>query len=534
MRSKDAAVDSAYAKIGSALQKNGYISAGRMLMSNAKVFGSGFVFQSASGNRYVVTNNHVVNVSTMVSLEFQTQEGVKLYEHCKVLYTDRMHDIALVAVPADAGLVALQAYTLPLKDGMDVRSAGYPALGANPLWQFGQGIISNAEVNTGNYGDKDSIIVMQHTAQVDAGNSGGPLLVRHIVSGDTTYNVIGVNTWKAKWRENTNFSIRITDLEQVILNYEQGVTVASIPDLEDVAAEYIKAVNEGYKHVAEYVSSELVLSLPAIKVESLLKMADTEISNMIRSYDPITGIKMLVAKELCGFGKASDYEINNVDDADNYSGSVCYGIKKKEVRYGWQYGDNGWQIVSSDAISSMKANIAYTTDGIFYTDIRHMVGAMIKVPLHPVQAIGVYAQYHYCFLGYGLYYADLGLQGVHMATGNEDEPYESKARWGFSFNMGIGGQLPFQFSDFSLIPYFKIGAGIEAKSHHVGDFMPTILFLLKPGLRLGYTLKNGNQVYLSGEYEYRITNGSIMARMRGVEDDTFHHGFGIAVGFAWK
>ena len=220
VRSDDMEMDSLYTRLGLVLQRNGYISAGRSMMNRSKSFGSGFVFESKNGAKYVVTNRHVVGNAQKVSLEFQVNNDSKIYNACTVLCIDVKRDVAIIALPTGADVEALKSESKLLKDGQEVFSAGFPGLGGSPVWQLGKGIVSNAEVNTGKLGDKDSLLVIQHTAQVDAGNSGGPLLVQQVVSGDTAYMVVGINTWKAVWRENTNLSTRIAELEDFVASYE--------------------------------------------------------------------------------------------------------------------------------------------------------------------------------------------------------------------------------------------------------------------------------------------------------------------------
>jgi len=57
--------------------------------------------------------------------------------------------------------------------------------------------------------------VIQHSATIDPGNSGGPLLVR-TQSNPPEFKVIGVNTWGANYRQNTFLSISLKDLKATI------------------------------------------------------------------------------------------------------------------------------------------------------------------------------------------------------------------------------------------------------------------------------------------------------------------------------
>jgi hypothetical protein len=57
-----------------------------------------------------------------------------------------------------------------------------------------------------NMADPENTNFIQHTATIDSGNSGWPLLIEDITN-PTGYTVAGVNTWKIMYLQNVNFSI---------------------------------------------------------------------------------------------------------------------------------------------------------------------------------------------------------------------------------------------------------------------------------------------------------------------------------------
>ena len=192
------------------LKKRGYSSYAEYVDRYLKGgFGSGFVYVDKDGTNYIITNRHVVSQAASASVEFENSDGsVTKYENLKVFITDDDIDLAVLTFadgvkPFKNGLTVS---TSALNDGQDVVSAGFPGLGGDPVWQFGKGSITNASARIKDMIDPSISTVIQHSAQVDGGNSGGPLLIES-KAANGGYAVVGVNTWKAVGREATNFAI---------------------------------------------------------------------------------------------------------------------------------------------------------------------------------------------------------------------------------------------------------------------------------------------------------------------------------------
>ncbi|MBQ6029462.1 MAG: trypsin-like peptidase domain-containing protein [Treponema sp.] len=192
------------------LQNRGYNSYAEYVDSYLKGgFGSAFVYVDKDGQNYIVTNRHVVSQAASVSLEFEKDDGsLAKYDNLYVLVTDDDIDLAILRFENNANYFkrGLSFYSGKVYDGQDVVSAGFPGLGDEPVWQFGKGSVTNSAARIKDLIDPAISTVIQHSAQIDAGNSGGPLLVAP-KSAATGYDVIGVNTWKAVGRDATNFSI---------------------------------------------------------------------------------------------------------------------------------------------------------------------------------------------------------------------------------------------------------------------------------------------------------------------------------------
>lgn len=161
-------------------------------------FGSGFVYQ-ADNQLFVITNRHVVGYATQADIEFQVGRNSIRYDSCAVVSISNDFDLAAILLPSDADVLPLSLENRQVEEGEEVTTAGYPALAGKPSWQFGKGNVSNAMLYDTELTDENHYIV-QHTAPIDGGSSGGPLL-----SSDN--RVLGVNTWKAGERENVGLAI---------------------------------------------------------------------------------------------------------------------------------------------------------------------------------------------------------------------------------------------------------------------------------------------------------------------------------------
>lgn len=141
----------------------------------SKSLGSGFVIDKAG---YIVTNNHVIEGSDFIEVNFPNGE---IYD-AKLLGRDPSTDIALLKIDAGKDLPAV-----PFGDSDTVEVGEWVIAIGNPFGYGGSvaaGIVSarNRQINHGNYDD-----FIQTDVAINKGNSGGPLF-------NMQGEVIGVNT----------------------------------------------------------------------------------------------------------------------------------------------------------------------------------------------------------------------------------------------------------------------------------------------------------------------------------------------------
>lgn len=201
------------------------------------VFGSGFFIRNGD-KTYVLTNHHVAAYSSSLKLEMEDANGKTVtFENCPIIAYDEELDLAIAEVPYDGIPTVLTLASKNPHDGVDVWSAGYPGLGGKPLWQFGKGTVTNANVRLTAMIDPKKSSVLQHSAPIDLGNSGGPLLIK---SGADTYEVIGINTAQAFFRQSTNFAIPASTIKNFINSTVFGSKDAVKKRLTDDLNDFLK------------------------------------------------------------------------------------------------------------------------------------------------------------------------------------------------------------------------------------------------------------------------------------------------------
>jgi S1-C subfamily serine protease len=175
--------------------------------------GSGFVVDQAGT---ILTNAHVVNGATKVTVQFQNKESVD----AKVLGKDESTDLALLKV--DPTGLKLTPLTLGSSKGVQV---GDPAIAiGNPFGlerTLTTGVISAVQrtIQAPNNFQIDD--VLQTDAPINPGNSGGPLI-------DATGKVIGINSQIAtggsasQGSVGIGFAVPIDTAKQIIPELKQS------------------------------------------------------------------------------------------------------------------------------------------------------------------------------------------------------------------------------------------------------------------------------------------------------------------------
>ena len=196
---------------------------------------SGTAFRIANGQ--FVTNHHVIDQCT--NLKVGGLQGGR------ILSSDPINDLALIAIPNDSGEIAsIRTTRTQLNEA--VTAAGFPLQGAFTGIAITNGTISRLSGLKGDTGQ------VQISAPVQPGNSGGPLL-------DSAGNVIGVVSGKLNAMkvagiigdvpQNVNFAITGNALRAFL--DAKGVNYKEVGRDADLRGEQIAARASGFTVLVE-------------------------------------------------------------------------------------------------------------------------------------------------------------------------------------------------------------------------------------------------------------------------------------------
>jgi len=355
-----------FEKIKTELEKNGQNNAAKSIdLFLRGATGSGFVITGTAGNFYIVTNYHVIQQAHTLSITFERQDNFKRkFENLTVIAADEELDLALLAFPTeDKPSSGLSLLTRLVDEGEDVYAAGFPVLGATPLWQFSRGMVSNSSARFPKSIYDETLMgpYIQHTAQIDPGNSGGPLLVvqRNAASG---YAVAGINTLSALRRQTANYAIP-APAAQTFINSAVNQKPETYRDALDKRLEnFLKGLGEPkavYPHIAEFLSSVCVGENAEYAMSEMYDRGNTTVRRAFveKCEESVVGamgyavawtIENSLRAKQQGPIKAS---LKNVTGAgEEYT--VTFNINNKDVNSIWirEYGN--WRIKSFGSVAS--------------------------------------------------------------------------------------------------------------------------------------------------------------------------------------
>ena len=473
------------------LLSQGYYSASKTLL-NSFGRGSGFVVASNEDNRYVLTNHHVVGSSKMVSLEFQNADGsFKKYDNCRVLDVSKDIDAALIELPKDYSVKGSLGFLLKVPDETaEVYSAGFPGLGNDQIWQLGKCIVSNSVVV------KDGNKMIQHTAQVDPGNSGGPLLVKQ----GKNYVVVGMNTLKAFNRENTGLSITSSDIAIYLKTYENyGDKTYAPKSLNEAVSDFAKTLSSDTKEASDYISRKNIYSYSQAEFQVLSVTSNDEIANIIKNDDIEKGLKMLVIENLKKTVKKSTILPQGEIRMSGDTALVNYGFNQNKTLFtSWikesgeykllSYSDKEKNLFEDKKENSGNSSI-YTPGFHILEDYMSIIELGVGFPLTDTEknhfSLGYYGGKKY------FYY------GAYLSYGNYVDPNPF-----FDFVVNVGVRVPMGIGRFYIAPYVLPAAGMRFG-------IPDIMrggFLVAPnaGIQLGVFAKDEISIYIAPEYKYNL------------------------------
>ena len=525
------------------LKKDGYSTFSKAISAYIEGgFGSGFVYVDSKGDNYIITNLHVVSQAATCSVEFENQDGTYTkYENLTVLSVDEDLDLAILKFNDSKPFAkGLSFSAKSVTDGMDVWSAGFPGLGNNPMWQLGKGVVTNSTARIKELIDPDVTTLIQHSAQIDSGNSGGPLMV---VSANSVagYEVVGINTWKAAYRQETNYSIPASTVKNFIEESLNPKVVDSETLLKSRIENLVKQLGEddaSYSDIVNFVAYEAVSQAG---IESLLKVnrsAPTAVRSKVIntfSYSPIDGIRLAVAYET--WNKFNiDYveyeiEVDSIEKNKDENFDVVFvfnGEDKtlKTLKTTWVSEHGKWRMDYSTKVvkeEKIKKDEDKEFEFSLITDTYTMFSVNLDIPSKDSlfgKGWGVSFLNNKSFISYGakFIYQDLTYEVIDYDSYYGDT-HTTKTDKFFTTEVFADLHIGFNLNDFVLIPYGKVS---YAASFCFDTFNFISAYGLGGGLRVGYDF-DSIFVYLDASYD--VLNAFEFSTVQANKQS-----FGLAIG----
>jgi len=460
------------------LENRGYAAYAKNIDGYLKgSFGSGFVFYASNGKPYVVTNRHVLKEAETVNVEFENEDGSNSnYKELKIIAVDEDIDIALVALPDTYARKGLTLSNTSVRDGDEVWSAGFPGLGGEPMWQLGKGTVTNARAKIKELLSPDISTLIQHSAQVDAGNSGGPLLTTDAKT-EAGYSIIGINTWKATYRESTNFSIPASVVKSFI---EQNIAGEKKQNIDERAKQFVKSTadkNALFFSLGKYISNEMVSKTGGDEFIDVLATAPSAVRSIIVeifAYDPIEGLRYALAykvwKAFQGDDGALTTEAGAAEESTNGMKVSFTPEGKEAISSLWTEEQGVWRLAefgeakapkAAKKNSKKKSSGASSVNGLEIDDpyvINISAGALIPFETKST-GFNLSVLFMRKFFGGGPFIQTEKVDNVAILGKYDKEKYK-EAKSMMTLGGAIRFQVPLAFNKFIVAPFAEARLGL--------------------------------------------------------------------------
>ena len=372
--------------------------------------------------------------------------------------------MALLSYPQEA--LTGQALSFGLEqpiEGVEVYSAGFPSIKNNPSWQLGKGIISNAHFPMESL-DNKRIFTIQHTAQVDRGSSGGPLLISDNTQ-PSGFSIIGINTWKVTDRESVNLSIPSSQIKEFINKTLNKEDINNNIALRTISNEFANDALNGYKNILKYVSYKSVSLVDVDTYYNLMDNASEEakhrIYKNIENGFPIEAIRIAIADGIAQkiINRKNNFKYNNITGLTSMETPtrVLFLLNNKLIHSSWIIELDSWKILDIDFLKRNNTEIFSTVRNFNYY-IRLI--PQLYIPRNKAEKIGYGINIAW---GNKFFYGISFFKSYHLAC-NKEFSYETGSNimvgeTGYvefkEFSLNIGYQYPFLFYKVYLLPFIK-------------------------------------------------------------------------------
>ena len=469
-------------------------------------FGSGFIYYSSNGTPFVITNKHVVSEYETVNVYFENDDGsTSEFKELKIVATDDDIDIAIIALPEGFKRKGLELYSESIYDGDDVWSAGFPGLGGEPMWQLGKGIVSNSKAKIKELLDPSISTLIQHTAEIDGGNSGGPLLVKNS-KANAGYSVVGINTWKAYYRQNTNYAIPAKVIKDFV---EKNASGNATIDINTRVNSFVKAMSndDDFYGLSRYISNAMISEMGQTAFKKTLSIApeavrSTAIETFI--YNPIDGMRFCIAYWIWTEFRTSDgfetpilgslsenAEIYSLEFNPDSKSSV--GTKWIKENGQWKLSEfDGTKLSSKSSSKNSKDKKSGTTFTIESVGVFELSGSYLSTLNTDTTGSDFYVTGISELLRIGLFYQSQELRYVDNGVRKSEEVSTMGPFVGLQIPMLINSVIvePFAFVRGGIINFFKVD----------NDDIVPIVTGFGIGINIGYEVSTVFSPFVSIKY----------------------------------
>ena len=431
------------------------------------VFGSG-VLIDYNGRKLVLTNRHVTGYAQTVNIIFQLNNQTIRYEHCPVLSHSMTNDLAIIKLPESCKQIPLDIATNEVEDGSDISAAGFPSLGNKPSWQLTRGSVSNAQLDMSEFGSQGFAI--QHTASIDPGSSGGPLLMKK----EGKYHILGINTWKASYREGVGIAIAATDIQNFLSSLETPITHNQhlLEELKDISGEEWAYMLRHLPDSTQHFINEMDWNMPLDPIEKTIELAKNKETKKMGKTTTT---------------KTSDMNTPHIETDMENRASVS-------INYENFFNSN----------QRIHVDFSYAWLGYIVT------GFELGVPLWKCAHTDAYS-----------------ISGSN----------EYKLSPGISGGLFLGGQIPIYIRRFLLIPRITQGVTVGTIISGTADMKMGLTGDTRIGMNVHFPGSKLNFI-LGAYYDFNVlwTSAQLEQTYHSKKSDKFtylQHGIGVSIGVAW-
>jgi serine protease Do len=498
--------------------------------------GSGFIISDASGQNYILTNNHVVAQAYDLSITFERQDGFKKsWQGLKIIAADEETDLALLAfTPGDKPVErGLAFFAGTVEEGEEVFSAGFPGLGTAALWQFGNGRITNAIARFPKSLDDPTLMgpFIQHSAQVDPGNSGGPLLVPQ-KSAPSGYAVAGINTLSALWRQAANYAVPVNTVEAFVnaaLHSRPETYRAQLDQRLSSFIEGFAADKAVYPHIAGYLSSDCIGENAEYAISEVLEKAPRQVQQgfIDKLEDSIVGgmgyaVGWIIENAIHKGGAAIKAVVKEVNGSgEDYN--VIFTINGKDYDSTWKREYGIWRIRTFGNVASGDKSLVAKKEARREAEQNLRLDSKFHVEagyasLFDKASAAAYAALDFYGMGLKLYFAGPDF-------------------WAIGGFVSIRGSFP--LGKVGLMPYARAGIDYQSDKDYQ-DFKdysdnnvsaPSVSFMVQAGLKVTTSYVPG--LFGGLAFQYNLINMNEFMGFDPKYNDAMDMALSVTAGYAF-